>query len=50
MRIFCLSIYNDNYDFFRSLNFIPVGLGTENFDNKWLLDSKGRNISKKINI
>jgi len=47
MRIFCLSIYNDNYDFFRSLNFIPVGLGTENFDNKWLLDSKGRNISKK---
>ena len=31
MKIFCLSIYNENYEEFKKLNLIPVGLGDEIF-------------------
>ncbi len=47
MKIFCLSIYNENYEEFKKLNLIPVGLGDEIFDNRWLTDKNLNNISNK---
>tara|TARA_B100001063_G_scaffold247083_1_gene290053 strand:+ start:3000 stop:3803 length:804 start_codon:yes stop_codon:yes gene_type:complete len=47
MKIFCLSIYNQNYDLFKKNNLIPVGLGNQKFDMKWLNDKDGLNISNK---
>ena len=41
MKIFCLSIYNKDYDQLKKLDLIPVGLGTELFESKWLND-KGK--------
>ena len=51
MKIFCLSIYNENYHLFKKLNLDPVGLGKENFDKYWLRDNDKINISNKnINL
>ena len=47
MKIFCLSIYNNNYERFKKLNLIPVGLGDANFDTQWLNDKGTFNISNK---
>ena len=47
MKIFCLSIYNKNYDKLKNLNLIPVGLGKEKYDKRWKNDRFGINISKK---
>ena len=47
MKIFCLSIYNENYQLFKKLNLVPVGLGKENFDKYWLKDNDKINISSK---
>jgi len=47
MKIFCLTIYNENYELFKKLKLIPVGLGTNNFDEKWLTDKININISNK---
>lgn len=46
-KIFCLTIYNKNYDFFNKLGFAPVGLGPNKYNNDWLLDNSGKNISNK---
>ena len=47
MKIFCLSVYNENYKLFKELNLIPVGLGNQNFNNEWLTDKRTTNISEK---
>ena len=47
MKIFCLSIYNKNFDDLKKLNLIPVGLGDQPFDSKWLNDRGNDNISNK---
>ena len=47
MKIFCLSIYNKNYDQLKNLELIPVGLGTDSFESKWLNDKGVNNISEK---
>lgn len=47
MKIFCLSIYNENFKFFKKLNFTPVGLLHKNFDKHWMLDNTKKNISQK---
>lgn len=47
MKIFCLSIYNENYELFKKFGLDPVGLGSQNFDNKWLKDKGLNNISDK---
>ena len=39
LKIFCLSIYNDNYNFFKKMGFIPVGLGDNLYNSNWLLDN-----------
>ena len=47
MKIFCLSIYNKNFEQLKNLNLIPVGLSNTSFDNKWLNDKGNDNISEK---
>ena len=47
MKIYCISIYNENYSFFESNNLIPVGVGLNKFNDKWLNDKDGENISSK---
>tara|TARA_B100000989_G_scaffold291180_1_gene265352 strand:+ start:4348 stop:5139 length:792 start_codon:yes stop_codon:yes gene_type:complete len=47
MKIFCLSIHNNNYEKFKKLDLIPVGLGDANFDSQWLNDKGIQNISNK---
>ncbi len=39
MNIYCISIYDENYDFFKSNNLIPVGIGKKKFNSKWLNDN-----------
>ena len=47
LNIYCLSLYNEGYDKIRSLGYMPVGLGDNNFDARWLKDNIGKNISQK---
>ena len=47
MKIFCISIYNENYSFFKKNNFIPVGLGNNHFDKNWVSDKFKNDISHK---
>ena len=47
MKTFCLSIFNSNYEDFKKLNLIPVGLGNETFDQNWMNDKGKINISHK---
>ena len=47
MKIFCLSIYNKDYENLKKLNLIPVGLGNEKFDSRWLNDKGEINITEK---
>ncbi len=47
MKIFCISIFDENFDKFKKNNLIPVGLGNVNFDEKWLNDKGLNNISSK---
>ena len=45
--MFCLSLYPDHLNNLKKINYIPVGLGTNNFNNEWIGDKKGENISNK---
>jgi hypothetical protein len=45
--IYCLSIKTNILNFIKKLNYIPVGLGDENFSNEWLRDNTGDNITNK---
>ena len=47
MKIFCLSIYNENYSFFKKNNLISVNLGKNNFGENWLNDKFENDISHK---
>ena len=47
MKIYCISIYNENYDFFKKNNLVPVGLGNQNFNSNWLNDKGKINIYNK---
>ena len=47
MKIFCLDIHNINLHKIQKLNYTPVGLGKDNFDQGWLRDNSGDNISEK---
>ena len=47
MKIFCISIFNQNYDQLKNLSLTPVGLGEDEFDKNWLSDKEGENISNK---
>ena len=45
--LYCFSLTNNQYKFIKELNYIPVGLGKNNFDDGWLLDNTNKNISQK---
>ena len=47
LNMFCISMEPNHYKFIKELGYIPVGLGDKNFDDKWLTDRPGINISKK---
>ena len=45
--IYCISIKKNILNFIRDLNYIPVGVGNENFSSEWLMDNTGDNIANK---
>ena len=45
--MFCLSVKNAHLDKIKRLNYIPVGLGIDKFDEEWTRDNTGKNISYK---
>ena len=45
--MFSLCLHSSYYDEIKDLNYIPVGLGTNEFSNLWLKDNTKDNISKK---
>ena len=45
--MYCLSLNDEDYDKINSLNYIPVGLGSNKFNSNWLRDNTGENISEK---
>lgn len=47
MKIYCLSIYEKNYDFFLNNSLTPVGLGNEEFSSNWMNDFGRKTIFKK---
>ena len=47
MKIYCLTIYNENFNFFKKIKLVPVGLGSNYFENRWLTDKNNINISNK---
>ncbi len=50
LKIFCLSLNNEDYEKIISLGYTPVGVGNQDFDTKWLRDNTGENISEKNNF
>ena len=47
INIYCLSLFKSDYKNIIDKNYIPVGLGNDNFVEGWLTDKKGDNISQK---
>ena len=46
-QMYCLCLKNSYYTKVKKLNYLPVGLGEENFSTDWLRDNTGINISSK---
>jgi hypothetical protein len=47
LSMFCLCLYPEHLNNLKKMNYIPVGLGINNFNNEWLRDNIGPNISNK---
>lgn len=47
LSMFCLSLYPEHLSNLKKINYIPVGLGKNNFNNDWLKDNTKQNISNK---
>ena len=47
LKMFCICIHNELLSKVKKLDYIPVGLGEDKFDNDWITDNSGENISKK---
>ena len=45
--MFCISLEPNHYKFIKDLGYTPVGLGEKIFDDNWLSDKPGLNISRK---
>ena len=45
--MYSLCLYPRHYSKIKDLNYIPVGLGKNEFDKRWLRDNSGENISSK---
>ena len=44
--MFSLCIFNRHLSKIKELNYIPVGLGNDNFSKEWLRDNTNNNISE----
>ena len=47
LKMFCLSLEPEHYEFIKKLEYIPVGLGERNFNINWFTDKSGSSISEK---
>ena len=47
VKMFCLTLNPDHYGFIKKLGYTPVGLGEKYFNENWITDKSGINISKK---
>ena len=47
MKIFCMCLHDHHYKNLKKLNYEPVGLGQAKFNEGWLNDKSGENISGK---
>ena len=47
LKIYCMCLEDHHLENIKALNYIPVGLGKNNFRSEWLRDSVGQNISNK---
>ena len=47
LKMYCFSLSSSNLEKIKKINYIPVGLGKEKFDNNWLTDNTNDNISNK---
>jgi len=47
LSMFCLCLYGEHLNNLKKINYIPVGLGENNFNNEWLRDNTRQNISNK---
>ena len=47
IRIYCLSLFNSDYSSIIKKNYIPVGLGNEDYHEGWLTDKGENNINVK---
>ncbi len=45
--MYCLAIDDSLKNKIKELNYIPVGLGDNNFSEEWLRDNTGKNITQK---
>ena len=46
-KIFCMCLHSHHLNNLKKLNYIPVGLGKNQFSNEWLRDDTEKNISEK---
>ena len=46
-KIFCMCLNSHHLEKLKKLEYIPVGLGKQNYDSEWLRDDTGNNISSK---
>jgi len=47
LKMYCMCLYNNHLNNVKKLNYLPVGLGTNKFNNEWIRDNIGDNISSK---
>ena len=47
LKMYCMCLYNNHLNNVKKLNYLPVGLGTNKFNNEWIRDNIGNNISLK---
>ena len=47
IKMYCLSLYPNQLDLIKKLNYQPVGLGNYKFSKEWYNDKSGPNISFK---
>ena len=47
LSMFCLSLYPGHLSNLKTINYMPVGLGENNFSHEWIRDNNGQNISNK---
>ena len=46
-NMYCLSLYPENFNSLKKIQYTPVGLGNNMFNNEWLRDNTKINISHK---